>query len=311
MHNDAHSLLARLIYITEAFIATFLWASSYVFIKWSLIEIDPISIAYVRYFIGGVSLFFIYKLLLRGYNIKSKLKVTTVIVWLLGFTGFFIAPVFQYWGLDILTATQVAFLMNITPIWVLIFSNILMKERPNMIQSIGIGVVFIGIFLYYLKEIVLLKWETVGIIITLMSSISWALYIILTRYHLITNTPVLYSEKGYILKLTMYSMIMGTVLLTPFSIGFYSNLIQYKISMNVLVILLWLGVVNTAFAYTIWNHSLKYLKAFQASIIQSMILIEVLILSLIFLNETVNVLKLSGILILTGGVILVNFKEND
>jgi len=42
-----------------------------------------------------------------------------------------------------------------------------------------------------------------------------------------------------------------------------------------------------------------------------MILIEVLILSLIFLNESVNILKLSGILVLTGGVILVNFKENN
>ena len=311
MHIEAHSSLARLIYITEAFVATFLWASSYVLIKWSLTEMDPISIAYVRYLVGGISLFIIYSLLIKGYKIRSGLKVTKIIVWLLGFTGFFIAPVFQYWGLDLLTATQVAFLMNLTPLWVLVFGNILMGEKPNTIQSIGIGIVFIGILLYYLKEIILLKWETIGIIVTLTASVSWALYIILTRYHLITNTQTLNNEKGYIIKLTTYSMIIGSVLLTPFSTNFYSNLIQYRISINVLMILLWLGVVNTALAYTIWNHSLKYLKAFQASIIQSMILIEVLILSLIFLNESVNILKLSGILVLTGGVILVNFKENN
>ncbi len=311
MHIEAHSSLARLIYITEAFVATFLWASSYILIKWSLTEMDPISIAYVRYLVGGISLFIIYSLLIKGYKIRSGLKVTKIIVWLLGFTGFFIAPVFQYWGLDLLTATQVAFLMNLTPLWVLVFGNILMGEKPNTIQSVGIGIVFIGILLYYLKEIILLKWETIGIIVTLTASVSWALYIILTRYHLITNTQTLNNEKGYIIKLTTYSMIIGSVLLTPFSTNFYSNLIQYRISINVLMILLWLGVVNTALAYTIWNHSLKYLKAFQASIIQSMILIEVLILSLIFLNESVNILKLSGILVLTGGVILVNFKENN
>ena len=143
MHIEAHSSLARLIYITEAFVATFLWASSYILIKWSLTEMDPISIAYVRYLVGGISLFIIYSLLIKGYKIRSGLKVTKIIVWLLGFTGFFIAPVFQYWGLDLLTATQVAFLMNLTPLWVLVFGNILMGEKPNTIQSVGIGIVFI------------------------------------------------------------------------------------------------------------------------------------------------------------------------
>jgi drug/metabolite transporter (DMT)-like permease len=57
------------------------------------------------------------------------------------------------------------------------------------------------------------------------------------------------------------------------------------------MIIVWLGVVNTAAAFFMWNHSLETLDAFELNILQNTMLIQITVLSIIFLGETLSLVK--------------------
>ncbi len=72
--------------------------------------------------------------------------------------------------------------------------------------------------------------------------------------------------------------------------------------------MLWLGVVNTAAAFFLWNHALQRVEAFEISILQNTMLIQIAILSVIFLGETLTAMKLLGMAAVFVGVLIVQLS---
>lgn len=77
------------------------------------------------------------------------------------------------------------------------------------------------------------------------------------------------------------------------------------ISLNGLLIILWLSVVNTALAFLLWNHVLRSIHAYELSVIQNSVLVQVAVLAWIFLDERVTYVVTLGILLVIVGVVLV------
>ena len=50
------------------------------------------------------------------------------------------------------------------------------------------------------------------------------------------------------------------------------------------LIVVWLAVVNTAFAFTLWNHTLRTLPAMESSLINSTMSVQIPILAVLFLG---------------------------
>jgi len=71
------------------------------------------------------------------------------------------------------------------------------------------------------------------------------------------------------------------------------------------IIVLWLSVVNTALAFALWNHAFKILKAFELSVLQNTMLIQISILSWIFLNEKLTPMRILGMAVVLVGVLMV------
>ena len=75
-------------------------------------------------------------------------------------------------------------------------------------------------------------------------------------------------------------------------------------------IILWLALVNTAFAFTLWNHTLRTLSAVESSIINGTMMIWIPILAVIFLSETITAKEVVG-LVLTGlGTLVVQLRKS-
>jgi drug/metabolite transporter (DMT)-like permease len=70
----------------------------------------------------------------------------------------------------------------------------------------------------------------------------------------------------------------------------------------------WLAGVNTAFAFTLWNRTLRSLTAMESSIINGTMLIQIAILAWIFLGETLGWKTGLGILITAAGTWLVQWR---
>jgi drug/metabolite transporter (DMT)-like permease len=60
------------------------------------------------------------------------------------------------------------------------------------------------------------------------------------------------------------------------------------------LLIAWLAVVNTAFAFTLWNHTLRTLSAVESSIINNLMLPQIAILAFVFLGETLNGKEILG-----------------
>jgi len=75
------------------------------------------------------------------------------------------------------------------------------------------------------------------------------------------------------------------------------------------LIIIWLAVANTALAFFLWNRALVNLKAYEQSILQNTMLIQISVLAMVFLGERISLIKLLGICMVFFGVLIVVLKE--
>jgi drug/metabolite transporter (DMT)-like permease len=71
----------------------------------------------------------------------------------------------------------------------------------------------------------------------------------------------------------------------------------------------WLAIVNTAVAFTLWNHTLRTLSAVESSIINNLMMPQIAILAFVFLGETLSGKEIAGLVLVGFGVILVQLQK--
>jgi len=288
-------LKERRMALIGACIVTFLWSSSYILVKIGLTEISPLTLVAIRYITASAIL--VPTAIMKGKASKIKDAKTILKLVFLGVSGITIAQGLQCLGLFYLPAVSVTFILNFTPIIVLGLGTIILKERPTPIQIGGLGLVLIGAYFFFNAP--LSTNNTAGVIITLISGIAWAIYLASSRL-------LLSKEDLNPLTVTAFPMGFGASLLaiTAFSIEQVS-----KISIQGWSIILWLGLVNTALAFFIWNYALQKIEAFEISILQNTMLIQIALLSWFFLNEQLSTVKLISMALVFIGVLLVQLKN--
>jgi drug/metabolite transporter (DMT)-like permease len=74
-------------------------------------------------------------------------------------------------------------------------------------------------------------------------------------------------------------------------------------------IILWLGVVNTALAFFMWNRALGKLEAFEISVLQNTMLIQIAVLAWVFLGERFTVAKVPAMALVFLGALIVQLKK--
>jgi drug/metabolite transporter (DMT)-like permease len=106
---------------------------------------------------------------------------------------------------------------------------------------------------------------------------------------------------------TAFAMSIGTAFL---SISAFSLEGLEPITASGWLIIFWLGVVNTSLAFFLWNDALQKLGAFEISVLQNTMLIQITLLSIIFLSESLPIAKYFYMLLVFVGVYTVQFRTN-
>ena len=289
MRPDLKSVLMGLL-------VTFLWSSSYTFIKFGLDELSPLFFAAVRYSLASTILLLASFIKRKKIFLNSKLSLYFVVV---GFLGYTVAQGFQFVGLSLLPAVTVTFLLNFNAFFVLILGLIFLKEKPSKIQYIGFPLAFLGAYTYFQESLAFTN--PLGILVICLSGLAWASYMVLVRY-------LQRMKKVNSMGLTMISMGLGALGLLI--ISFFLEGFQ-PISSKGWLIIIWLSTINTAFAFYMWNHILKSIPAYRLSILQNTMLVQIGLLSVFFLDEVITVNMILGILLVLSGVILVQMKAKS
>lgn len=287
----------RLLGVMEALLVTFLWSSSYVLVKIGLnqIQIPPLTLVALRYAVASAVL--IPLALRRGSSsMLGDPKFLTRIA-ILGLAGYAIAQGLQCLGLFYLPAVSVTFILNFTPVFVLVMGFLALGERPNKAQLGGMALVLVGAYLFFNDP--LSGSNLVGVLITLISGLGWASYMVYSRYTFV-------REEFDLLGLTAFSMGAGTLILVVAALVFEG---VSSVPLSGWGIIAWLGVANTALAFFLWNHALRRLEAFETSILQNTMLIQIAVLSWVFLGERFTSMKLVAMALVFLGVLIVQIKR--
>jgi drug/metabolite transporter (DMT)-like permease len=282
----------------QALFVTFLWSTSWVLIKIGLKDMPALTFAGLRYGLAFVCLLpFLFnpdrRSALRGLSRRDWSLLLA-----LGLLFYAVTQGAQFVGLFYLPAITVNLLLNFTSIVVALLGILLLAEKPTVRQWGGLLSSIVGGLIYF-YPIVLPSDQALGLIIVLLGVLANAVSAVLGRH-------INRSQRIPPLIVTVISMGFGGLVLLAAGV-FGQGLPPLKLT-DVLIIL-WLAVVNTAFAFTLWNHTLRALGAMESSIINSTLLIQIPILAVIFLGETLTFQQVVGLILAGAGALIVQLRR--
>jgi drug/metabolite transporter (DMT)-like permease len=285
--------------VLQALLVTFLWSTSWVIIKLGLQDIPALTFAGLRYSLAFICLlpFALHpqqRAQLRSLSRKDWLRLVA-----LGLLYYAVAQGAQYIGLAYLPAVTVSILLNFTALVVAFLGILFLGERPGWLQWLGIAFFVAGLLTFF-YPLAFPTQQVFGLLIVLFGVLANALSSILGRY---INRSRLLSP----LLVTVVSMGIGSALLLVSGL-----LVQGlpALSLRNGFFIAWLALVNTALAFTLWNHTLRVLSAMESSIINGTMLVQIALLAWLFLGEGLILQKIAGLVLVATGAILVQLKRS-
>ncbi|AHG01519.1 hypothetical protein HALLA_03760 (plasmid) [Halostagnicola larsenii XH-48] len=280
--------------VLEALLVTFLWSSSYVLIKIGLEEIPALTFAGLRYGIAAIVLLPLF-LHNGGYQSVRRLDGRDLgVLLLLGVVMYAVTQGAQFVALQYLKAATVSLFLTFTPVVVAILSVPLLGEHASGRQWAWMGLLFVGVTIYFYP----FDFGTLVLIgsgIMMIGLLSNSFASILGRD---ANRDGTLSAVA----VTAVSMGFGSAILLGTGVAVQG---LPPLSLQSWLIILWLAVVNTAFAFTLWNRTLQTLSATESSVINNTMLAQVAILGWIFLGETLTLTDIIGLTVVMIGALLV------
>lgn len=297
LENALDTEKARTRSILQALFVTLVWSLSWVLIKVGLDDIPPLLFAGLRY--GTASLCLAVILFSRAdarQQVRSLTRSRWFVLTVLGVIYYTLTQGLQFLALGHLPAVMLSLMLNFTTALVVLF-GVFLNEYPNRYQWIGMGIFLLGALIYFGPQT----------LPSILGLVFGALCVLFNAISSVLGRKVNRERNLSPLVVTTISMSIGSVLML---IGGVVTEELPVLSVQSWGIVVWLGIVHTAFAFTLWNQSLQHLQAFESSIINSTMLIQIAILAWLFLGESITVTGLIGLILATVGTLIVQIGKN-
>ena len=274
-----------------------LWSSSWVLIKWGLEDMPPLPFAGLRYFMAF--------LVLLPFALSKNNRVALgrlsrhswVLLSILGLLFYTVGVGGQFVALSILPTVTTRLLFAFSTVVVALLSGLLLRERPAIWQWVGIVAALAGIYVY-LYPVDIAVSQLAGILAALVGMLALAGAAIVGR-------TIARSRVASPLLVSAVSMGVGSVVLL--SCGVVLQGIP-AVSLRNWLIIGWMALINTAFAFVLWNHSLRTLTAIESNIVTNVMVVEIAVLAWMFLGERLDYIDIFGLGLVVGGAFLVQLR---
>ena len=282
----------------QALFVTFLWSTSWVFIKFGLADIPALTFAGLRY---GLAFLCLLPLALQPTHLNSLRNLSKwgwIRLIVLGLLFYAVTQGAQFLGLAFLPAITVNLLLSCTIIVVTLLGIVLLAERPTGLQWAGVGLYLVGVGVYFYPAS-FPATQIVGLMVVVIGVFANAFSIILGRY---------VNRTGDITPLAVTIVSMGIGAAVLLGVSFASEGVP-NLSLGSWAIIGWLAVVNTALAFTLWNRTMQVLSAMESGIINNTMMIQIPILALLYLGEHINRREGLGMVLAGVGIIIVQLRR--
>lgn len=252
------------------------WGSAFPIIKLALEFMSPFMIALIRVTVGGTLLFlFVRKL---AYGVKESISALLNI-------GIFLILLnlgIQYSANPGLAST----LIYTQPVFVLILSRLVLKERINPLQALGIVLAFTGV----IASVGIGNFD-LGSIIALLGGLTWAVGTIYYR---------IYLRDRDVLALNAYMSLFSGLFIAPVS------LLEPRISPSLegIGLTLLVSVTAQALGFILWFNAVKSIGPVKASTVVLLVPVSSYLFSYLLLGELPTLEEAVGSAITLLGVFL-------
>jgi len=266
-------------------IALLLFSSLEVVSKPIMGQVDPFTMTFMRFFIGGLFLFFIASLVKRpGYQKMVKADFLKIVF--IGSLNTIFSMTMLQLSIKYGNASSAATLISTSPLFTALFAYLIISEKVSKRKKIGIALGLVGIITFGFG---MLEGDTLaGIIFGIIAAVTFGMYSVLLRRHIARYGP---------LRCTAYSTLIPSLIY-----GFFL-IISGQFNVPVLdtkgwLIVFYLGICVTGIAY---YSLLEAVNRMGATIAMRLFYVKPVVataFALFFLAEPVGVLKIIGMVII-------------
>jgi len=274
------------------------WGASFVAIKIGLKYVLPITLVWMRFAMGV--------LILGGaVRLRHQFSLPKPKDWpyfaLLGFLGITFHQWLQSTGLVTSQATTTGWIVASMPIFIAILGWLVLKEKLNWLQALGILLAAVGVLLVVthgnFSALVSGKFGAPGDILIMISAPNWAVFTILSRRGLKTYPAAL---------MLFYVMAFGWLFSSVLFVAGRGWESIHNIATDGWLALGFLGVFCSGVAYIFWYDALKVLPVAQVGTYLYIEPVVTVIVSFLLLNEKISLTGVLGGVVILLGVWLVN-----
>lgn len=278
-------------------LTTLFWSSNVVIGKAVNAMIDPLALSFWRWLIATIVVLpFSYSQLRLDWPV---IRQAWSILFVLSFLGVSLFNTILYFSTHSTTATNIALIQTSLPVFVVLLSFLVYRQRTNIAMLLGVVLGIAGATLVIFKG----EWHSLqafeirtGDVSMLCAVFVYALYSVL-----LPKAPKIHPNS-----LLAITIILGSLLLTPFyvfSVNQSALLVHLK---DLAWPVLYIAIFPSILAYRFWNQGVSQIGASATGLFICFIPVFTAIIAAIFLHETLYAYHAIGLVMIVTGVFIVH-----
>ncbi len=275
-------------------LTTLFWSSNFIVAKGFSAEVQPFTLAFLRW--STCLVIILPFVALRLWRLRATIRTHFIYLSGMGVISITLFTSLLYTGIQLSEVNNATILQSMTPVVILIICAFILKEPVKPSQWLGVGVSFLGVLTIVskasLSAILSLSFSK-GDILLLLAMLMWAIYSVMLRW--LPKNIDGPSFFGFI-------VLIGAICLAP--CAFIEVKIHGKpdIDVNSSLVILYLAIFPSILSGLFWNKGVKDLGPATCGLFIHLVPIYGFILSFIFLNEHVKLYHLLGLVLVFTGV---------
>jgi len=269
-----------------------LWSSTPAIAKLALVELNNYQLLFYTSIVGVISLFIVNLLQGKLKIIFTYTKTDYLKMFGMGFIGIFLYYVFLYGSFALAPAGQVNVVNYLWPIFIIIFSIPILKEKFNWKTLLAIFVSFIGAVVAFTKGSFIFDNEYfIAYVLAILGAICYGLFSVLGKR---------FEYDKYSSMFIYY--IFATLLIIPTTL-FFSDFIVPKSLITIISILLLGGLINSI-AFVFWFKALKLGNTHKIANLIYMVPFLAMVWTYFLNSEQFVISSIVGLILIIMGVII-------
>ncbi|MFH0905321.1 MAG: DMT family transporter [bacterium] len=280
---------AKFIWILEGLFVVFAWSASKIMIKMGLETMPPYLLAAAIQLVALIGIT-IYWLLHRHHQPLRLNRSEIYLMVLNGLVAFAGAKIFSIIGLQYVTGSTAGLIATTSVIFSALLAYVALRERPSLWQYVGLIMILAGSYVFLERN--LLSGTVFGVLILLIAEAAFAFNNVVTR--LLSKRP-----EDVSITVNLVGNLVGAMVLVP--IGMVnSNWTTAQWSWQMIAVVVAAGLIF-GFGGLMWSRVLDRLRVVEVAVLLNTMMIQVALLSTLFLSEILTMRNIGGGLLVLAG----------